>query len=334
MDEPGRSCPVSYRTRPEDLGTAPQVDAETAYVVGGLYGNVPALKALLALREQEVAAGLPRPALIFNGDFNWFNAEASAFSFVNATVLEHQAVPGNVEMELCDPQPGAGCGCAYPEWVDADTVEYSNRIMRRLQAVASQHPAVLRRISALPKMLRLRVSSLDVGILHGDPESLSGWGLALENLPTPGTTSARIAHWFRAAEADVLACSHTCLPYAQDFHVDNSRRAIFNNGAAGMPNFRGDRRGVITRISLHAGPEQPLYGCRIDGAHCEAVALPWDTQAWDRWFSAVWPRGSAASASYRERLQYGPRHRMQMARRLHGRVMPDRRHPVYGSRRT
>ncbi|HTD90985.1 MAG TPA: hypothetical protein VK663_10005, partial [Burkholderiales bacterium] len=66
--QPGRSCPLHYRYSPKDFARAPDFNADTLYVIGGLYGNVPALQAALALAAQE-----PAPVtLAFNGDFNWF----------------------------------------------------------------------------------------------------------------------------------------------------------------------------------------------------------------------------------------------------------------------
>jgi len=68
---PGRGCPLHYRYSPSDLACAPELAAETLYVIGGLYGNLPALDQIAA-----VAADEPRPPLlVFNGDFNWFNID-------------------------------------------------------------------------------------------------------------------------------------------------------------------------------------------------------------------------------------------------------------------
>jgi len=105
MQEPGRSCPIGYRTSPEGLaGLAPRA-AETLYVIGGLYGNREALDDVEALAAREEAKGLPRPTLVFNGDFNWFNAEPAAMAEINDRVLAHTALQGNVETELADRSP-------------------------------------------------------------------------------------------------------------------------------------------------------------------------------------------------------------------------------------
>ncbi len=64
---PGRSCPLHYRYTPEALAREPDLRAATLYVIGGLYGNWPALEAITALAEQE----RDPVTLVFNGDFNW-----------------------------------------------------------------------------------------------------------------------------------------------------------------------------------------------------------------------------------------------------------------------
>ena len=93
---PGRSCPLHYRYAPSAFASAAAASCEVLYVVGGLYGNQPALDQVLALFEQE--RGDKR--LFFNGDFNWFNTDPVAFERLNRQVLAHDALRGNVETEL------------------------------------------------------------------------------------------------------------------------------------------------------------------------------------------------------------------------------------------
>ena len=69
---------------------------------------------------------------MFNGDFNWFNADAGSFREINEAVLEHVAIQGNVEAEIAYPS-GSGCGCNYPDYVNAEYVARSNSIMMQLQ---------------------------------------------------------------------------------------------------------------------------------------------------------------------------------------------------------
>lgn len=316
MADPGRLCPLTYRTSADDIADAWTGSAETLYVVGGLYGNRFALDALVAMAAEEAALGLPPPLLVFNGDFNWFNAERETFCQVNHEVLAHLAIAGNVELELANPTSEAGCGCAYPDWVSQAVVDRSNLIMERLQRVANDETAIRRRLGALPRHLRIHVGSLRIGVLHGDPDAIAGWGLAIENLPAPGMASSAIRDWFEGAEVDVLACTHTCVAYMQNFPLSRSAGLVMNNGSAGMPNFTGDQRGLISRISTSPSPTAPVVGCTLDGVYCDAIPFDWDQRAWQAWFEDVWPAGSAAHSSYGHRICDGPDHRQQDADRL------------------
>ena len=49
----GRTCPLHYRYGAEAIAHAPVITAETLYVVGGLYGNLPALTAIEAMAGAE-----------------------------------------------------------------------------------------------------------------------------------------------------------------------------------------------------------------------------------------------------------------------------------------
>lgn len=303
---PGRACPLHYRTRPEDLAGGPDLHAETAYVIGGLYGNPAALEAIKALAAVEVAQGLPRPRRIFNGDFHWFDAESELFAGIQKRVLAHTAMQGNVEAELADPDPGAGCGCAYPEWVDDNMVARSNRIMESVQQLIGRQPSLSEQLGRLPRQLRLEIAGHRIGVVHGDPDSIAGWGLAVEQMPPPGTSDETLENWFRAAEVDAIACTHTCLPFIQDCQAGGRRRVVINNGSAGMPNFRDDPRGLISRISRHPAPFETCYRTRLGSLYLEAVPLEVVTREWRQGFERMWPPGSPAYESYWSRLMEGP----------------------------
>ncbi len=296
---------MRYRYGPAALAHAPEQTAETLYVVGGLYGNRPALAALRQLAAQE-----PGPVrLCFNGDFNWFNVDDAGFAAVNRAVLEHDACLGNVEAELFVADDDAGCGCAYPESVDSGTVERSNRIHRRLKQAAQRHPDLLRPLEALPMLRRYRVGGLAAGVVHGDAESLAGWRFDAAALDDPGER-AWIEAAFATARVDVFASSHTCLPALRRF----DRGWVINNGAAGMPNFRERHSGIVTRIGVSPAPTPILYGAMVDGVRVDALALDYDGAAWEREFLANWPAESPAHVSYFRRVVAGPDYSLAQAR--------------------
>src|SRR5438094_852016 len=299
MLAPGRSCPSSYYYGARALRATPSLEVETLWIAGGLYGNPYALETLLEAYERERSA----KALVFNGDFHWFDVDPAQFARINDTVLRFRATRGNVATEPAMPQAGAGCGCSYPDWVDDDTVARSNRIHERLRATAQRMPRALAALAALPAHLVARVADARIAIVHGDGESLAGWGFSQEALATDEGRRAANA-MFNAAGADVFASSHTCLPVFQRF---TGGRVVVNNGAAGMPNFAGTRYGIATRIALTPAPAS-LYGARRGALFIDAVPIEYDHQAWVRRFLEQWPPGSDAHASYYGRIVHGPRY--------------------------
>lgn len=307
--QPGRSCPLHYRHAPESLRRPPEIVADTLYVIGGLYGNLPALQAIAALAESESGAVIQ----VYNGDFNWFNIDDGGFQAVNETVLQHHALRGNVETELAGDGDEAGCGCAYPESVGDEEVARSNAMLAQLRATARRFPALRSRLAALPMNRVAEVGGLRIAIVHGDCESLAGW--SYDESAFRGTAgSARLAAHFAASGARIIASSHTCLPVALRQRRPQGDCALFNNGAAGMPNFAGTQFGVITRIATTpARPSAALYGTVIHGVFIDALAVHYDPVQWQRDFAANWPAGSAGHLSYQQRISNGPRHGINMA---------------------
>lgn len=299
----GRTCPLAYRYRPEDLCVAPEaMDADVLYVIGGLYGNPYALDEIERMAGEERRQGRS-VALVFNGDFNWFNASDQLFRELNERVLSHIVSLGNVEYELANPNAGAGCGCAYPEFVDQGTVERSNTIMERLQGVAAGHPDIQGRLNALPRYRCLLFGGLKILVLHGDPESMAGWGLAYEALVDG--SEWQLDDWFSRSGADVIACTHTCLPVLWSGEVGGGQRIVANNGAAGMGNLKSDCRGLITRIALDNDTGLALAGLKVSGVRVSLRPVGFDREAWMADFDRLWPAGSAAAESYRQRLVSG-----------------------------
>ncbi|MBI5720250.1 MAG: hypothetical protein HZC37_21460 [Burkholderiales bacterium] len=345
---PGRSCPLRYRYRPEDIAQAEVPaglrDLDVLYVVGGLYGNEPALQQVLRLFERERG----RRALVFNGDFHWFDIDPAVFARVQREVLAHAAQRGNVETEIAavpvgdlpDDMPGAdaGCGCAYPAWVGDAVVERSNRILARLRGAAG--PAQRAELAALPMWQPASVGPWRVGLVHGDAESLAGWGFAQEHLAEAARREAA-RRWCVRAGVQAFACSHTCLPVFCELSASSAadatasapepafaaasapapagERWVLNNGAAGMPNFGGDPAGLLTRVALSPfeGRER-RFGVRRDEVFAEGIAIEYDADAWRRRFLADWPAGSDAHASYHQRIERGPAYCVEEALRTRG----------------
>ncbi len=300
---PGRACPLSYRYPPAVFRRDPEIVAETIYVIGGLYGNVEALECALCLAARE-----PGPVkIVFNGDFHWFDVSTGDFERVTREVARHVALRGNVETEIASEDTGAGCGCAYPVDVSDAEVSRSNEILARLRETSRAFAPSRAQLAALPMHLVARVGDARIGIVHGDAASLAGWGFAADRLDNPAHRRW-IESAFRDARVDVFASTHTCLPAFREFALDGGTAIVANNGAAGMPNFQGRRRGLVTRIGRAAfdGPER-IYGLHGRGFHVDSLELAYDHERWVERFLASWPEGSPAHASYFRRIVEGPR---------------------------
>ncbi len=299
---PGRSCPLHYRYPSATFARTADIRAETIYVIGGLYGNLPALKAIQALAASETNV----PTLVFNGDFNWFNTRAENFEAINREVLKHIALRGNVETELAADANEAGCGCAYPDYVDDTDVERSNDIMRAVRATSQHFPELARAVSQMPMHAVAEVGGQRFGIVHGDAESLSGWRFAHDSLHE----SENVAWLNRVCRDHRLtgfASSHTCLPTLRKFTDADETHVVINNGAAGLPNFSHTQYGLISRLSMHPARDGVAqYGVVIDGVHIDAIPVHYDHDIFLRDFLSQWPPGSPAHLSYFKRIVDGP----------------------------
>jgi hypothetical protein len=140
------------------------------------------------------------------------------------------------------------------------------------------------------------VGGVRIAIVHGDAWSLAGWRFAQEKLAEEAIERA-----FDAADVRVFASSHTCLPvtYRGDAGV------VANHGAAGMPNFRGTRFGLVTRISTRERADA-LYREVVGPLAVETLAVRYDHDRWLAQFDRLWPAGSPAAVSYRKRITDGP----------------------------
>lgn len=296
---PGRVCPVEYRYSPRVFDRAPEIVADTLYVVGGLYGNVEALDALLAMASRESAT------IVFNGDYHWFDVAPDDFRAIERGVRDHWKLRGNVETEIASDDPAAGCGCAYPVDVSDAEVSRSNEILQRLRATSIGCGIDRQQLAALSMHLVARVGDARIGIVHGDASSLAGWGFAHDRLDDP-SRARWIQSAFRDARVDAFASTHTCLPAFRHFMVDARARVVANNGAAGMPNFTETDFGLVTRISRTPSRDR-IFSLELCGAHVEALRLRYDSARWRDRFLASWPAGSPAHASYFRRISHGPR---------------------------
>jgi hypothetical protein len=148
------------------------------------------------------------------------------------------------------------------------------------------------------------VGETRLGIVHGDATSLAGWGFAHNRLDDP-SQGRWIENSFRESCVDIFASTHTCLPVFRHFVHAFGEGLVANNGAAGMPNVRENRCGMVTRIS-RTPSRHALFGMELHGTHVEALGVRFDRERWLHRFLASWPEGSPAHDSYFKRITLGP----------------------------
>ena len=129
----------------------------------------------------------------------------------------------------------------------------------------------------------------------------------IEPVFSPHTSSYSALQWLDEANCDVFACTHTCLPVMIDY--ENGSKAIVNNGSAGIPNFKGETFGVITRISedIETVPSSSLYSTIIsDCIRIDALAVHFNHEDFlQKKFLIDWPEGSPGYVNYFDRIRYG-----------------------------
>lgn len=311
------SCPLAYRYGARSLrDRSKDLAFDALYVVGGLYGNSFALEAIFNFVENDVRLqGNERAAVIFNGDFNFFNVDN--FSRFNQLVRKESdsfttlCTIGNVEYEVANTPPGeiVGCGCAYPNFVSKEIGERADEIVKRLHESAcndSNSSTVLAWMRELPMYLTARVGKTRVGVIHGDPNSLSGWDFSaeafnLDKFPAAKTVwenEPNVSPLFLESDLDAYVCTHTCVTHAVGLPCGG---LIFNNGSSGMPNFKEKPGcGVLTRVSsnkntpVHSDGHSLYHSVSKSGARFDHIEVPFDHISFVDWFLETWPENSPA----------------------------------------
>ena len=301
----GRVCPVDYHIPADAFAGEPQLGCDVLYVVGGLYGNPFALDAV----KRMVAAERGSVLTVFNGDMHWFDKTAENFAALEQAVADAgpSFIPlvGNVEAELRrQVDVGVGCGCAYPDCTSDESVSRSNRIHKMLSIAVDRHPELKEPLQGRPAVLTVRAAGKKVGISHGDEKLIGGWDCSRESLQDV-LRQDELDRFMAANDLDIFTTTHTCAPVA----LTLARGAFINNGAAGLPNFEGQRYGLAVRIAATPHPDA-LFGCEWDGAFVQAVPVRYDHDAYLAWFDGLWDELSPAAISYRDRIVNGPDDRL------------------------
>jgi predicted phosphodiesterase len=195
----------------------------TITIFGDIHANLPALEAVFQDMDARSLANL-----YCLGDLVGYG------TFPNEVIrlIRERGIPtlmGNYDQ-------GVGlssddCGCAYKTDVDRKRGERS--IAWSNAQTTDENKAFLR---ALPAHIPLQMDDLKVLLVHGSPRKVNEY--LFED--RPDDYFERIMD---IAEAEVLVCGHTHLPYHK---VLPSGRHVINAGSVGKPKDRDPRAGYIT----------------------------------------------------------------------------------------
>lgn len=294
----GRACPVDYHLDESVFAAAPQVSCEALYVVGGLYGNPFALEAIARMAAEEPVS----PIVVLNGDIHWFDQNAENFASIERRIGELGWIPlvGNVEAELRrETDIGVGCGCAYPACTSDASVSRSNRIHRMLSKALRAHPECREMLAGRAAAMTVDVAGTKVGVTHGDEKLIGGWDCSRDSLQDP-LRQDELSQFMQRNGIGVFATTHTCAAVG----IELEHGHMINNGAAGLPNFEGQRFGIVTRIATTPARES-VFGARHGDLFVDAVPVRYDHDAFLSWFDSLWGPLSPAAVSYRSRIANG-----------------------------
>lgn len=292
----GRVGASDYAIAPEEWDKPPIAKCDVLYSVGGVYGNIEAMKTVREMVKSEQG----NVCVVYNGDYHWFDGTAENYLEVERLLEGSIPMNGNVELELARLEDcGVGCGCSYPTTMSDAFVGRSNAIFGRMKDSVKNLPEV----SALdnrPAWGVVEVGEARVGITHGDEQSVSGWGCSVENLQDPAR-KAELDQFFFERSIDVLSTTHTCAAAA----LALSHGVVINNGSAGLPEYKGKLFGLVNRVAKTPHPDA-VYRAKVKGVFVEAVPVRYDQDAFITWFDSVWELDSPAAQSYRPRAIAGP----------------------------
>lgn len=290
----GRNCSLNYLLAKDWQKNIKDIDEDVIYIIGGLYGNIEALKAIKKLSLVESK----KPLLIFNGDIHWFDVLEKDFLEIEKIIEKDIKLLGNVEYELFSNNSNLGCGCNYPTTVSDDVVERSN-IIHSIMKKNIKNYNILENIKKREKTIVINYKNKKIAITHGDEKNLAGWDCSRENL-TNYDRRKELSNWFEKNNIDILATTHTCLPIVSKFN----KSILINNGSSGMANIKNETYGLITRIASNSHSDS-VFSVKIDDIFVELVKINFDLASFLEWFDNIWDSSSPASMSYRNRIING-----------------------------
>jgi diadenosine tetraphosphatase ApaH/serine/threonine PP2A family protein phosphatase len=200
---------------------------QSAAIFGDIHGNVPALEAVL--REIDARG---QTNLYCLGDLVGYGVQPNqVVSSIRARNVP--TIMGNYDLGVG--HDSDDCGCAYKTAVEEERGKRS--IAWTNAHTDAEHKAYLR---GLPASIPLELADLRVLLVHGSPRKVNEY--LFEDRP-----DGSFERILDTAQADVLVCGHTHLPYHR---VLPSARHVINAGSVGKPK-DGDARACFIVLTAH-----------------------------------------------------------------------------------
>jgi len=194
---------------------------------GGVYSNDPALAAVL---DDARATGADLTACL--GDLGGFGPHPDR-AIARLRAAEVPSLRGNVDDSVGHERDDCACGYGDPRDLAFAQLSFDYTVAK----TSATAKAWLR---ALPERTRIEVEGRSVLLCHGSPRRVN------EFLWESTCSDAFLERLCDEHSADVIACSHTGLPW---HHALPSGRHVVNVGAIGRPANDG-RPGLATYASL------------------------------------------------------------------------------------
>lgn len=185
---------------------------QSVTIFGDIHGNLPALEAVLA--DMELHNSSPRYCL---GDLVGYGTFPNE---VIATIrdLKIPTLMGNYDQGVGNNSDD--CGCAYTsktsEALGKRSIAWSN------ENTTAENKLFLKQLTA---QIPLQLNGLRIQLVHGSPRKINEY--LYEDRP-----DATMERLLDIADADVLVCGHTHIPYHR---ILPSGRHVVNAGSVGKP---------------------------------------------------------------------------------------------------
>ncbi len=212
-------------------------------IFGDIHANLPALEAVLADMD---ARGLTQRYCL--GDLVGYATEPDAV-IERIRSLGIPTIMGNYDQGVG--HSSDDCGCAYK--AAEDEARGKRSIAWTNAHTSEENKAFLR---SFPASIPLQAGGLRVLLVHGSPRKVNEY--LYEDRPADS-----IERILDQAEADVLVCGHTHIPYHRRLP---SGRHIINAGSVGKPKDHDPRACYLT-LAIQEGE-----------VHSEFIRVPYDIE--------------------------------------------------------